>query len=187
MAMPNVAATPSAGLPTRLHHYAFVVKDQERNRQFFEDVLGLPLVATWCERAYFADFGKEVDYCHTFFSLADGGALAFFQFADDDVYAKVRNVDAEVGRFRHIALKVDATTYDAIHGRLAAAGVDSREVDHGYCQSMYVMSPDGLRVEFTSDPDNADDIAAMRKADAHSELERWLTGDRRVNNTDRPH
>lgn len=174
-------------LPLRLHHYAFVVRDQEENRRFFEDVLGLPLVATWCERAHIPDFGREVDYCHTFFGLADGGALAFFQFADDDIYAKVRNVEAEVGRFRHIALKVDAPTYDAIEARLAAAGVERRQVDHGYCRSMYVMSPDGLRVEFTLDPDNADAIAAMRKADAHSELSRWLAGDRKTNNDDRPH
>jgi len=32
-------------LPERLHHFGFVVKDQEVNRQFFEDVLGIPLVA----------------------------------------------------------------------------------------------------------------------------------------------
>ena len=37
-------------LPLRLHHHAFVVRDQEANRRFFEDVLGLPLVATWCEK-----------------------------------------------------------------------------------------------------------------------------------------
>ena len=36
-------------LPERLHHHAYVVRDQERNRQFFEDLLGIPLVATWCE------------------------------------------------------------------------------------------------------------------------------------------
>ena len=35
-------------LPLRLHHYASVVKDQEVNRQFFEDAIGIPLVATWC-------------------------------------------------------------------------------------------------------------------------------------------
>jgi hypothetical protein len=27
----------------------------------------------------------------------------------------------------------------------------------------------------------------MRRADAHSELARWLAGDRRTNNADRPH
>jgi catechol 2,3-dioxygenase-like lactoylglutathione lyase family enzyme len=176
-----------APLPLRLHHYAFVVRDQEENRKFFEDVLGLPLVATWCERAHIPDFGREVDYCHTFFGLADGGALAFFQFADEEIYEKVRNVEAEVGRFRHIALKVEPETYDAIEARLEAAGIERRHTDHGYCRSMYTMSPDGLRVEFTVDPDNADEIAAMRKDDAHAELARWLAGDHRINNEDRPH
>jgi len=35
-------------LPLRLHHNAFVVKDHEANRRFLEDLLGIPLVATWC-------------------------------------------------------------------------------------------------------------------------------------------
>ena len=32
--------------PERLHHHAYVVKDQEINRRFFEDTLGLPRTAT---------------------------------------------------------------------------------------------------------------------------------------------
>jgi glyoxylase I family protein len=28
--------------PGRLHHHAFVVKDQETTRRFYEDVIGLP-------------------------------------------------------------------------------------------------------------------------------------------------
>ena len=51
--------------PQRLHPYAFVVKDSEVNRQFFEDVLGLPLVATWCERSDYTRLGRVVEYCHT--------------------------------------------------------------------------------------------------------------------------
>jgi len=50
--MDRQTARPS-GLPTlppRQHHYAFAVRDTEANRRFFEDVLGLPLVATWCEK-----------------------------------------------------------------------------------------------------------------------------------------
>ena len=35
----------------RMHHHAFVVSDQERNRHFIEDLIGLPLVATWCEHS----------------------------------------------------------------------------------------------------------------------------------------
>ena len=44
-------------LPSRLHHNAWVVKDLERTRQFYEDLLGLPLTATWCEKTDL--FGKE--------------------------------------------------------------------------------------------------------------------------------
>jgi catechol 2,3-dioxygenase-like lactoylglutathione lyase family enzyme len=179
--------TTMPGLPSRLHHYAFVVKDHEVNRAFFEDVLGIPLVATWCEKHYSPNFGREVEFCHTFFGLADGGALAFFQFADDEAYAKTRNVDAEVPFYRHIALKVDDETFNGIEARLGRAGLDKRVIDHGYCKSIYCTSPDGLIVEFTVDPPDAERIADMRRADAHAELKRWLAGDRRVNNDVRVH
>jgi glyoxylase I family protein len=53
--------------------------------------------------------------------------------------------------------------------------------------SMYLKTPDGLRLEFTVDAPDADEIADMRRKDAHSELARWLAGDRRANNDDRPH
>ncbi len=76
--------------PERLHHHAYVVKDQEANRQFFEDLLGIPLTATWCERHFSPWVKREVDFCHTFYSLGDGGALAFFAFADDEVYRKTQ-------------------------------------------------------------------------------------------------
>jgi catechol 2,3-dioxygenase-like lactoylglutathione lyase family enzyme len=174
-------------LPLRLHHYAFVVRDQEANRAFFEDVLGLPLVATWCERVFNTDLQREVAYCHTFFGLADGGALAFFQFADAEMYERSKPVEPEVGRFQHIALKVDRQTFDEIDRRLAAADIPRRQTDHGYCLSLYVMSPDGLRVEFTVDPDNVAEINARRRADAHTELTRWLAGDHAPNNLELAH
>src|ERR1700761_9834307 len=105
-------------LPLRLHHNAYVVKDHEANRHFLEDILGIPLVATWCERTYRADLGREVDFCHTFFGLKDGGALAFFQFADDELYAKTQaKAPPEVGSFFHIALKASAATYDELKAR----------------------------------------------------------------------
>ena len=67
------AAQSLPSLPLRLHHHAYVVKDHEANRRFLEDLLGIPLVATWCERSA-RETGDEVEYCHTFFGLADGGA-----------------------------------------------------------------------------------------------------------------
>jgi hypothetical protein len=81
-----------------------------------------------------------------------------------------------------IALKVDDPTYEALKARLDAAGEKFRETNHGYCKSIYTNSPDGLIVEFTCDPPDVAEIDALRRADAHSELQRWLGGDRRVNN-----
>jgi glyoxylase I family protein len=156
----------------------YAVKDQEANRQFN---------ATWCERVFRPEVGREVDYCHTFFEMADGSALAFFQFADEEAWEKNRAVLQEVGGSWHVAFKVTQAVFDELMQRVTAAGVPVRKIDHGYCVSMYLRTPDGLRLEFTVDAPDADKIAAMRREDAHSELARWLAGDRRVNNDDRPH
>ena len=174
-------------LPLRMHHHAYAVKDQEANRHFIEDILGIPLVATWCERTFRPEVGREVDYCHTFFEIADGGALAFFQFADQEAYEKNRAILQDVGGSWHMALKVTQASFDELQRRCQTAGVAVRTIDHGYCLSMYLKTPDGLRLEFTVDAPDAGKIAAMRRADAHAELARWLAGDRRTNNNDRPH
>jgi catechol 2,3-dioxygenase-like lactoylglutathione lyase family enzyme len=170
-------------LPSRLHHNAFVVKDHEINRRFFEDLLGIPLVATWCEKNFSAEMQREVEFCHTFYAMADGGALAFFQFADPELYEMTQaEKPAKIGRYDHIAFKAEPETYEELKRRLERAGEKYRETNHGYCKSIYVSSPDGLIVEFTQDPDDVAEIDAIRRADAHQELARWLSGDRRTNN-----
>ena len=170
--------------PHRLHHYAWVTKDQEANRHFLEDVLGIPLVATWCEKTYNPEADRELEYCHCFYELRDGGALAFFQFANPEDYENFRPRHPKQARFSHIALKVDAATFEAAEARLKSANLPYRLTDHGYCQSLYMTTPDELKLELTLDPDNSHEIEAKRRADAHSELKRWLGGDRTPNNTE---
>ncbi|MFN0028018.1 MAG: VOC family protein [Acidimicrobiales bacterium] len=184
--MTSHPTTPAAAAhigPRRLHHNAFVVADQERTRQFYEDLLGMPLVATWCEIESVR--GKEREYCHTFFALADGSALAFFQFADAADHAELANSAPK--SLNHIALEVADADQSAIVARLEHAGVGHRVVDHGYCRSLYVVDPDGLTVEFTVDAADVEQINAIRRADAHQELARWLAGDRHPNNNLRDH
>ena len=171
-------------LPLRLHHYAWVTKDHEANRKFMEDLMGMPLVATWCERAHIAEIGRELEYCHTFYGLADGGAIAFFQFADPQLYELFKAQHPKQARFGHIALKVNREAFEQAEQRLKKAAIKFRVTDHGYCRSLYVMTPDELKLEFTLDPDNVSEIDAMRRADAHGELKRWLKGDRTPNNTE---
>jgi len=181
----GTTAKPEArvALPERLHHNAYVCADQERTRRFYEDILGMPLVATWIERSEME--GRTVSFCHTFFGLADGGALAFFNFQDPEIQAQF-TAKAQP-RFVHIALKVSPAAQDAIRGRCEAAGVATRTMDHGYCTSLYVTDPDGLMVEFTRDADNVAAIDAHQRATAHASLARWTAGDATPNNDVRPH
>ena len=168
-------------LPTRLHHNAYVCADQERTRHFYEDIVGLPLVATWIEQGQSPDFpGREISFAHTFFAIGDGGALAFFQFADADVAAKFKAQQQPF--YVHLALAASEATLNEIKRRLTAENIPVRERDHGYCKSIYASDPDGLMVEFTADPANATEIDAWQRATAHDSLKRWMAGDRTVNN-----
>jgi len=175
--------TTTEKLPSRLHHNAFLTKDQEATRAFYEDLIGLPLVATWSE----ADelFGAERVYCHTFYGLEDGGALAFFQFADDEDAAQF-GPQFRPSPFIHIALKASQETQDAVKARLDEAGWDHFTLDHGYCVSLYATDPDGLIIELTVDAADVEAINATRRASAHADLDRWLAGDHSSNNTYRP-
>ena len=172
----------SKKLPMRLHHNAYVTRDQEKTRQFYEEVVGMPLVATWSESDEL--FGKVRTYCHTFFAMGDGGALAFFQFADPKDQEEF-GPRMPASPFHHIALSVDAETQAAIEKRIAAAGIkppDTYVLEHGYCRSVYVADPNGLILEFTLDSPKAEQINDQRRTDAHQTLKRWLAGDHKSNN-----
>jgi catechol 2,3-dioxygenase-like lactoylglutathione lyase family enzyme len=172
-------------LPTRLHHTAYVTRDLEKTRAFYEDIIGLPLMATWCESDEL--FGEVRTYCHCFFGLADGSALAFFQFAEQRD-AELFGPKMPETPFHHIALNVDAETQNAVAGRLEAAGYrapDTYVLEHGYCRSLYAVDPNGMIVELTCDTAEAvkPELVAQRRERARAELKRWLAGDHRSNNT----
>ena len=172
-----------AKLPSRLHHTAYVTNDLEATRKFYEDVIGLPLVATWCEVDEL--FGAERTYCHLFFGLGDGGALAFFKFAKPEDQ-QLFGPKMPQTPFHHIALNVDSETQAAIERRLEAAGYQPPTtfvLEHGYCRSVYVTDPNGMILEFTRDHPEADRINAARRANAHADLRRWMAGDHTSNNT----
>jgi len=117
--------------------------------------------------------------------LGDGGALAFFKFAnpqDEELFGP----KMPASPFHHIALNVDAETQQAIEKRLAAAGYKEPQtfvLEHGYCRSVYVNDPNGLILEFTLDSPRAQQINRDRRASAHADLKRWMAGDHTSNNT----
>lgn len=147
--------------------------------------MGLPLVATWCESDEL--FGELRTYCHCFFGLPDGSALAFFQFAkprDQDLFGP----DLAPSPFRHIALNVDPETQRGVSERLAAAGYREPQtyvLEHGYCRSLYVEDPSGMILELTCDAPEAvlPELVEAKRASARADLDRWLAGDHTSNNT----
>lgn len=177
-------SSPAGGAQIgRVHHIAYAVKDQAATRRFYEDVLGLPLVAAWAEIAEFPEFpGRQIEYLHTFYSLDDGSTIAFFAFADDDVYEVYKRAPSP---FIHYSMKVEAAHRKTIEERVIAGGYPSFAIDHGYVDSFYVVDPDGLVVEFCIDPQNVEQINARQLVSAHATLERWVAGDRTPNNDPR--
>jgi glyoxylase I family protein len=172
-------------LPRRLHHTAYVTRDMEGTRNFYEELIGLQLQATWCEKDVL--LGVERTYCHCFFGIADGGALAFFQFLNPADQVQF-GPDMPKTPFHHIALDCDAATQRGIKRRLEAAGFTGQglfEIDHGYCVSLYVTDPNGLMLEFAVDAPAAATpaVIATRHQNARKELARWLAGDHSSNNT----
>lgn len=186
MQMPNEAKekTVTAMLPVRLHHNAFVVADQERTRHFYEDIIGLPLRATWIEVS--ENIKGEV-FCHSFYGLADGSALAFFTFANTAVQEKLYGGGKSTNLYHHIALSVTETTQEEIRQRCELAGVKVRLINHGYCKSLYLSDPDGLLLEFALDPPEVAAINAYQVSTAHQTMAAWQSGERRSNNDWRVH
>lgn len=174
--------TSSTHAPLRLHHLAFTTYDIAATRAYYEEVIGMPLRQTWVEYQV-RENGVRDEYVHCFFGLEDGGAIAYFQHVgwEPVEYAQPQPPF-------HIAFKVTAETQGEILERLHAHGyVEDKITDHGYCVSLYVTDPNGLRLEFTVDHEKIDEIVAFQAGVARAELDRFLGGDYAVNNAWRPH
>ena len=163
-------------IPSRLHHSAVVVNDLAASKKFYEGIMGLPLVATWCESS--ETLGS---FCHAFFGLDDNSAVALFQFADEEKYQALKRPD-NLSPFHHLALTGTKAMQDGIRDRANAAGIDNHTTNHGYCVSFYLYDPDGHLVEITYDTDEALEHADFIRNRAAAELERWLAGDHKTNN-----
>jgi hypothetical protein len=72
------AEMTTADNPVRqVDHHAYACWDSEETRHFYEDILGMPLVATVVLEDPLRKDGAL--YCQTFFEIAEGNVLAFFE------------------------------------------------------------------------------------------------------------
>ena len=163
----SIDADPIQGL----HHFAWRCRDAEQTRQFYEDLLGLPLVHV-IRQEHVPSTGEWCPYVHLFFAMRDGSAIAFFDLGDNEAAAPSPNTPAWVN---HIALRVQ--TEDELirmKRRLEASGVEVVGItDHdGYIHSIYFFDPNGLRLELTVELASPEQLADYRR-EARAQLDAW--------------
>jgi catechol 2,3-dioxygenase-like lactoylglutathione lyase family enzyme len=166
-------AEPKSFAVLGMHHHAFRSCDIEKTRKFYEEVIGLPLIATFVEteNPVHKDGGS---YIHLFFELGDGSCLAFFQFQPNGAptgFAARDSFD------HHIALEVDGMdAVNAVEQRYKELGLQYYIHDHGYVYSIYTRDPNGMIVELTTKVAITAQVMAERRRSAHADLKQWLAG-----------
>ena len=149
-----------------LHHAAYRCRDSEETRAFYEDFLGLPLAHALTIGE--TKSGRSANVLHTFFEMADGACIAFFEEPDAPFDFKTQR-DFDL----HIALEVSHETLLEMFEKGKAAGVETRGIsDHGFIDSIYFRDPNGYVVELAA-PKNAPPAADPAETDAHAILESW--------------
>ena len=154
-----------------INHLALVCRDMQRTVDFYEGVLGFPLVKTI--QLPGGDSGQ-----HFFFDIGNGDCLAFFNFPDapdavpgvsspdpDTFFDPAAELTTAVASMNHVAFNVDADEIEEMRERLIDAGVrctpilnhdDSprgiaRENHEGvFVRSVYFYDPDGIMLEFAA-------------------------------------
>ena len=149
-----------------INHLALVSSDMQRTVDFYEGVLGMPLIKT------IELFGGGQ---HFFFDCGGGDSLAFFwfpnaPFAAPGVAAPAHRPDkgdlaSAHGSMNHVAFDVPPERIDEYVQKLKDAGVDctqvanhddsefgiSKDMHPGvFVRSIYFQDPDGILVEFAS-------------------------------------
>jgi len=129
----------------RLHHFAWKCRDTEETIDFYEGILGLPLVHT-IESDFVPSTGEFAPYKHIFFELQDKSCIAFFDIGDGS--GVKTNTDEWI---IHFAMQVnDETELLQAKNHLIANGIGViGPTDHGFIKSIYFFDPNGLRLEIT--------------------------------------
>ncbi len=132
------------------HHIAFACRDLDRTVDFYDRVLGFPLVHTEVQ-------GKPEGFMrHIFFDLGDGSCLAFFNLNGVGEPEDYRT-DISTGMglpiwVNHIAFRADERRLEEVKATMAAENIEPvMEADHGWCHSVYYADPNGILVEFCLD------------------------------------
>jgi catechol 2,3-dioxygenase-like lactoylglutathione lyase family enzyme len=160
------------GRPAMLSHAAFICQDTATTAAFYSGLLGMELVAAVLDDKI-PSTGEPIPYFHSFFRMADGSTIAFFEAPE--LPPPAVDTHPAYGTFRHFAMSVDTVAeVDTWAAWLRSNDVDVLgPVDHGIIYSVYFRDPDGNRLEITTPIDkkwNDDGIAARASLDEWNEV-----------------
>jgi glyoxylase I family protein len=132
------------------HHVAYACRDIRETTEFYE-ALGFPLVHTEISGKI---IGTEEHFLrHVFFDTGDGSCIAFFDLHGVGEEADWKSdVSTAVGLpvwVNHVAFEATEARQLEAKAALAAMGKEPlMELDHEWCQSVYVVDPNGIMIEF---------------------------------------
>jgi catechol 2,3-dioxygenase-like lactoylglutathione lyase family enzyme len=150
-----------------LHHNAYRCRDSEETRRFYEDFLGLPLVNAF--EIEVTKTGRETKVLHSFYRMADGSCLAFFDAPDQPFEFKVQH-DFDL----HIALEIPHADLQPWIAKGKAAGLDVRgPADHEMIDSIYFRDPNGYVIELTGKRPNHEELMDPAVNRAREHLASW--------------
>jgi glyoxylase I family protein len=123
-----------------VHHLALICSDPERTIEFYQGLLGFPLVELVENRDYPGS-------THFFFDIGNRNLLAFFDFPG----LGLEPVPEGLGGVQHVALSVTPERFVELKGRLEATGVDYIGPDRA-AESVYFKDPDNIQIELIRQP-----------------------------------
>ena len=122
-----------------VHHITMIGADRQTSIDFWEGVLGMPLL--------FEQPNLDVpEETHLYFDPGDGVLMTIFTRED-------RKVDNSpnpegIGNLHHIAFTVSRATYKQVAARLDERGIKhTMEIDRGFMDSIYFRDPLGQLIE----------------------------------------
>ncbi|HEX7355561.1 MAG TPA: VOC family protein [Mycobacteriales bacterium] len=124
-----------------IHHAALICSDPERTIDFYQGLLGFPLVELVENRDYPGS-------SHFFFDVGNRTLLGFFDFPGLGLQPGVESI----GTVQHIAVHVPREQWEMLRDRLDDKAIPYDGPGRGIPESMYVRDPDGITIELLSDP-----------------------------------
>jgi catechol 2,3-dioxygenase-like lactoylglutathione lyase family enzyme len=137
------------GKPGMLSHVAYITRDTAATADFFTRILGMELVNAVLDDAI-PSTGEPIPYFHSFFRMADGSTIAFFEAPELPPLGEPPHPAYHT--FQHIAVQVDSpATVDRWAVWLEKNGIEVLgPVDHKIIYSIYFHDPNGIRLEITA-------------------------------------